>query len=74
MCNLSDTEEMVWFVWALRRPIKSVVRYKRFFSAASQECHSASAAVVLSKSDATQPRYNPDKPPTERTFCGIAHW
>ena len=32
------------------------------------ECHGDSAAVVLSKLDATQPRYNPDKPLAERTF------
>ena len=43
-----------------------------FYSAATLEWHSDSAAVVLSKSDTTQPRYNPDKPLTEPTICGIA--
>ena len=59
---------MVWFVWALRRPIKSVVRYQPFYSAASLECHGDPAAVVLSMSYATKPGYNPDKPLTEQTF------
>ena len=64
MCNLSDTEEIVWFEWALRQWSD----IKAFSSAASLECHGDSAAIVLSKLDATQPRYNPDKPLTERTF------
>ena len=41
-----------------------------FYSAASLKCHGDSAAVVLS-TDATQTRYNPDKPRTERTFLPL---